>query len=304
MLQQGYTFSDAFTMIQGNPVLLQELEQGTPLVELLIQGHHGSFYDHLCFFMKIASLSEAIMSALEMDDVIKSMRSRLMKQSRYPMLLFIMALFTLYLFTAQILPQLMQGFAMNEENGMWLGSVYVLRTLALSVLCTVTLALMITLIASRSLRWKLHILSWLRFTSLPQQYCSYLLAGYFAQLLHHGITTKNAFAFLTQLKNDSLLRQCACQMEAQLQDGLSLDECLSSQCWLDDAFVRMWMIAEHTHNMEASLKQYQKQQEATWEQLLKRIGIGIQISTYLFVGIMVILVYQIMLVPLQMMESM
>ena len=51
-------------------------------------------------------------------------------------------------------------------------------------------------------------------------------------------------------------------------------------------------------------KQYQKQQEATWEQLLKRIGIGIQISTYLFVGIMVILVYQIMLVPLQMMESM
>lgn len=291
-------------MIQGNPALLRELEQGKTLSELLIQGHRGSFYHHLQFFMKITSLSEAIVSALEMDDVVKNMRRRLTKQCRYPMLLFVMAFFTLYLFTTQILPQLMQSFAMSEENVLLLKAVFVLRCFAVAVLWLIVLALLITLIAAHSPYWKLRILSWLRFSALPQQYCSYLLAGYFAQLHRHGVTTKNAFAFLTQLAAGSLLTHCAVQIEAQLQAGTPLWECFAAQPWLDQAFVRMWRIAEHTHCMEASLKQYQIHQEALWEQLLKRVGTAIQIGTYLFVAVMVIFVYQIMLVPLQMMESM
>ncbi len=291
-------------LIQEDAALLRELEQGKALAELLVQGHHGSFYNHLRFFLKITSLSEAITSALEMDDVMKNMRSRMLKQARYPMLLFIMSFFTLYVFTAQILPQLMQSFALDEESNMWMSAIVILRGFAMMILGIVCVLLIVALIASRSSTWKLVSMTCLRFTSLPQQYCSYLLAGYFAQLLHHGITTKNAFAFLTQCDASVLLKHCTSKMEAQLQEGIPLEDCLSAQDWLDQAFVRMWMIAEHTHNMETSLRQYQRHQEAAWEQLLKRFGMGIQISTYLFVGIMVILVYQIMLVPLQMMESM
>lgn len=304
LLRQGYAFSDAYTLIQGDGKLLRALEQGESLSELLLQGHHGSFYDHLRFFMSITSLSEAISAALQMDETMKSMRRRLVKQCRYPMLLFVMAFFTLTLFTTRILPQLMQSFTMNEENELLLKTVVGLRGLAVVVLWLIIMGLLIALIANRSSKGKLRILQALRFSCLPQQYCSYLLAGYFAQLHRHGVTTKNAFAFLTRFKDGSLLAHCAVQIEAQLQAGVPLTECLSSQPWLDHAFVRTWRIAEHTHSLEASLEQYQRRQEALWEQLLKRVGMGIQIGVYLFIALMVLIVYQIMLVPLQLMESM
>ena len=47
-----------------------------------------------------------------------------------------------------------------------------------------------------------------------------------------------------------------------------------------------------------------RQQERTWERLLKRTAIVVQCVAYGFVGIVVLLVYQIMLIPLSMLEQM
>ena len=43
--------------------------------------------------------------------------------------------------------------------------------------------------------------------------------------------------------------------------------------------------------------------EEQWKEYLKRFGVIIQVFTYSFVAGMVILVYQILLLPLQLLES-
>ena len=47
-----------------------------------------------------------------------------------------------------------------------------------------------------------------------------------------------------------------------------------------------------------------QQQERTWERLLKRTAVTVQCIAYSFVGVVVLLVYQIMLIPLTMLEQM
>ena len=290
-------------MLQGNQRLFYAMELGKPLSECLIEGHSEPFYEHLSFFLKITSLPNAILSALSIDDISKQLKNKLLKEMSYPMFLFLMSFLTLTMFTSFILPQLMQGFDMSS-NAFLLHAVAVLKLLSHIVLWGIIACILLMLIMKKSLSVKLFVLHRLRFTRLPQQFCSYLLAAYYTEFLRHGISTRNAFSFLSQLNQASLLSICAAQIEKQLNNGFTLNECLDSQPWLDANFIKHFHIGTHTQNMETAFLQYKAFQEEAWKRLLKRIGKGIQIGSYGFVGSMVILVYQIMLIPLQLLETM
>ncbi len=303
LLKQGYPFREAYELMQGDVCLLYAMEQGKSIEECLVQGHNEMFYDHLRFFMKIAALPEAIQSALSIADITHDLKTKLRKEISYPLLLFVLSFLTLILFTSLILPQLMQGFDVSS-NRFLIFSITTLQALAVLLIWGIILCLLITILMIRSVSVKLWILRKLRFTKLPQQYCSYLAASYFTQFMRHGISTKNAVSFLTHLKQTSLLAICACQIEAELKSGTTLTDCFHKQEWLDTNFIKHWEIGSHTKQLETVLLQYQNFQSEQWKQLLKRIGQGIQIFSYGFVGCMVLLVYQIMLVPLQLLETM
>lgn len=303
LLKQGYPFREAYEMLQGDKRLLYAMEQGLTIEEGLVQGHKEPFYDHLRFFLKITALPDAIMSALSVADITHDLKMKLTKEISYPLLLFVLSFITLIVFTSAILPQLMQGFDVSS-NSFLLLSVSFLKGLALVIIWVIILSLLIAVMMIRSLPIKLFVLRKLRFTKLPQQYCSYLLAAYFTQFMRHGISTKNAVSFMTQLKQNSLITICAKLLEAQLNDGLPLMDCFYEQEWLDANFIKHWQIGSHTQKLEVLLQQYQEFQSEQWKQLLKRIGQGIQVFSYGFVGCMVILVYQIMLIPLQLLETM
>lgn len=303
LLKQGYPFREAYEMMQGDERLLYAMEKGLSLEEGLIQGHREPFYEHLRFFIKITALPEAISSALSVADITHDLKNKLRKEISYPLLLFALSFITLIVFTSMILPQLMQGFDVSSNNFLIL-SVSLLQLSAMIVIGSIIMILLTMFFMTQSLTVKLFVLKHLRFTKLPQQYCSYLTAAYFTQFMRHGISTKNAVSFLTQLKQGSLLTICARQIEQQLIAGKPLTECFQSVAWLDRNFIKHWQIGTHTQNMEAVLIQYQEFQSEQWKQLLKRCGQGIQIFSYGFVGCMVILVYQILLVPLQLLETM
>lgn len=303
LLKQGYPFREAYEMLQGDQRLFYAMEKGYPLSKCLVQGHHEPFYEHLRFFLDITALPNAILSALAIDDITRKIQSKLLKEISYPLFLFLMSFCTLMVFTTFILPQLIQSFDMSSSSFL-LMAVAILKLFSYIVLWGMIIVLIIGLLMKRSLSIKLFVLNAIRFSALPQQYCSYLLAAYYTQFIRHGISTKNAMAFLAQLKTTSLLSICAQQIEDKLLKGMSLDECLKEQKWLDKSFIKHWHIGSHTQNMEAAMIQYQDFQSEQWKRLLKRTGKSIQVFSYGFVAGMVILVYQIMLVPLQLLETM
>lgn len=73
---------------------------------------------------------------------------------------------------------------------------------------------------------------------------------------------------------------------------------------LNDIFKQSFRIGSSTGSLCNMLQSGLRQQERTWERLLKRTAILVQCVAYGFVGIVVLLVYQIMLIPLSMLEQM
>ncbi len=290
-------------MMQGDTALLYAMEAGVSLEEGLITGHNEPFYQHLRFFLQISSLSDAITSALSITDIGKHFKTKLVKQISYPLLLFCLAFLTLYVFSAMILPQLMQGFDMSSDVFLTVALSF-LQLFANLLLWIILLCLGLGFTAYKVSSVKLFLLKHLRFLKIPQQYCSYLFASYYIQFIRHGITTKNAIAFLAQREDTSILTVCAKQMKLQLEAGKTIEESFREIAWIDEVFIKNWLIGIHTQNMEQVLQQYQSYQMDRWKHYLKRLGQAIQVFSYGFVACMVVLVYQIMLVPLQLLETM
>ena len=58
-----------------------------------------------------------------------------------------------------------------------------------------------------------------------------------------------------------------------------------------------------TSSISELLEIFMQQQELIWKKKVKKIGIFIQLLSYSFVAILVLVVYQLMLLPLSMLEQ-
>lgn len=304
LLQQGYPLQDAMSMIKDDLDLTFYFEQGMDILTLFTCGHKGMFYRHFSFFFQITSLPEAILSALSLEKFQKSIKEKLWKECSYPMLLFLFSCMTLYLFSSFIIPSLMQSFEIKEQQPFLLYGVQILQLLVNLLLGSISVCLVLVILAKRRSSIKFFLLHWLRRTKLPQTYCSYTLAGYYRELILHGISTRHAFLFLQELSVQTLLGVCVKEIQAQLEEGKELSLILQNNEWIDARFVQSWNIGVHTQHMADSLLQYMKRQETMWQESIKHFSRCLQAGAYSFVALMMVLVYQIMLVPLQLLETM
>lgn len=305
LLAKGYPLLDALHMIHQEIDISAYLGQGMDVKDIFLQGHSGRFYTHLSFFMSLSSLSEAIYSALDMEDFEQGIRKKLIKQTSYPLLLFIFAFVTLYIFSSFIIPQMMQSFDMEQESILltrgvvWLKTITYILFFSLIIICLVGLWCIHHPTTRFSLFDKL-----LRFTSLPADLCSYTLSGYFIQLQTHGLATNQAIACLLNIRQDTLLYRSVSQIHKRLSNGEELITIFEEHPYINDDLIQCWRIGMYTQNMQDAMMEMMKRQEELWFLVIKKISVGIQAGAYSFVAIMVLLVYQIMLVPLQILETM
>lgn len=305
LLESGYPIVSALEMICPNTSLQHYLEQGMDINDILLQGQRGNFFKHLRFFLSIASIAEAIDGARRMDAFEKSIRKKLIQQTSYPLVLFVFAFATLYVFSTLVIPQLMQSFDMEGENAFLMQAVGWLRFL-IQLLALLCLAILLLFIAcKRNLMLTQRVLDVMgKRSTLPAQLCSYTLSGYLFALAQYGISTRDAFRFLVQLPSSSMVQRCASDLRDGLEAGGDLLELFEAHPFISTSFVQCWRIGMRTQNMKKALQDAMERQEEAWLRLIKRISIIIQSGAYSFVALMVILVYQIMLVPLQLLETM
>lgn len=304
VLKQGFSIKEALLLLDEHTHIPSLLEQGKSIEQILCANKRGAFYTHLHFFLSITSLPNAILSALDMEAFEKNMIKKLTKQISYPLFILVFSFVILYLFSSMVLPQLMMSFDLQEGNQTLMFAVLLLEWIIKICFFTTLMSLIIVLIAKNNERLRMQIYTHLPWMHVPQDLTSYRMAGYFIPLLKHGISTKDAFSFLSQCKKGDLMTHCAKEIKHQLEQGMELLEALKQNMWINTAFYDTWRMAIHTKDVKEALISMMRRQEDTWTRQIKYITIGIQVFAYGFVGVMVLILYQIMLIPLQLMETM
>lgn len=306
LLNNGYPMLEALHFLGKDITFIQtQLEEGIDITTILLKKQKGRFYDHLRFFMRITALADAITCSMHLLHFEKGLRKNLVKKAAYPFFILVFAYCMLLFFSTYIIPQMLSSFDLDgtfSSLRLMVGVVQVFCNLfaILCILCGI-LALYLRRNKKVQLVFLLKIQPYLQFL---KDYNSYIFGGYLGELESQGISTRMAMLYLKDIRQDTLFATFIQNVIKQLEQGVALYDIFETSPLLNEGFRLAFRIGSSTASLEKQLAMFMKQQEHVWEASIKKFGIMIQCIAYCFVGVVVLIVYQIMLIPLSMLENM
>lgn len=195
LLEKGYHFRDACMIIgKDSEVILEKLEEGKTVDEMLFLNHSGSFYEHIAFFLQFVSLQEAIKMTFTYLDFEENMKRQFLRKSLYPFFIFLCAVMTLLFFRGNILPMMQSGFELEQDASFLqvvLDFLYILAILLLLGLSVLLFYLLIYRLVPRfHHNCMLLLIAHCRWV---KDYWSYQFCAYLRILMQGGLSSKQVF---------------------------------------------------------------------------------------------------------------
>lgn len=305
LLESGNTLHQALVLLQLESTnIFERMRSGERFEHILCQENKGKFYDHLSFFVEVTTLQQAIFSALEMIEWEKELFKKFKKKSVYPLFIFCFSFVSIFLFSQYIIPQLVSNFQVGEDSNILFLFVSILKAVCSQLFIFSAILLFAFVLQARN--HTLHAFVYRKIACyIPwcKQMIAYYLSGYIIQLQQKGMSTKQSFQYLMKMQENTFLMYTVKDIYANLQEGKDLLQIIEKSMYLDRQFKNHFLIGSHNFAMVSSLQSYMQIQMLKWEKHLHCITLSIQCVSYTLVGMLVICVYQIMLIPLQMLEQ-
>ena len=305
LLEKGYPIKDALLVMDVlTPSIIERLESGEAITKLLLFHQKGVFYDHLHFFFNRLPLSSAIQTSLAYASFEKNLKKELFQKSAYPIVIFGLAVIALMVFRIAILPMMLSGFSLKQDTGMMLFLLNVLYQFAwilllavMLVVCYLSMHRLIPNIHLRLMKQVILHVPW------AKDYLSYQFCGYLHVLIQEGISTKEVLLFLSQYCKQVLIAECADAIAQQLEKGVAFQEAFANTAFLSKRLLSIIAIGKAVSSFDILLLDFIEQQQSLMKKRMKFISVLIITIAYSYVAVLVITVYQIMLLPLSLLEQ-
>ena len=310
LLEENRPLEEIFNILgqDGNEetidYLYENLRKGMSL-ENVLKGLNGKIPQQLVFFLRFLPFAQAIKLALELTKFEKSLKNRLSSILVYPLSLAAMAFGVLFLFTYFVLPSILATFdGLNVENKLLVSLIDSMNIICYLILGLTLLISFIYLI----LKAKNKILDlWLflhRFglDKTNKRYVSYIFARYWQELLKRGLSTKQALEVLVKFQSKPEISFLASQFIQSFSARKDFKKTVGNS-YLDSRFVIISQIGYEVNSFPQALNEYCGLVEKWIDNKLHQLSIIVQIIAYGFIGIIVIMVYQAMMMPLSLLET-
>lgn len=304
LLEKGYSFEMSLQLMnKEEPKVIESLQQGWRAEQVVLDSCKGRFAVLIAFFIEITSLATALKSAISLYQFERSMKHKLFRQTAYPLFIFLFSFVTVFIFSSYIIPQLIQNFEVDTKPLFWV--VTLIRYVSIGTMCGFAAVLLLFTLCKlcKPLYSRLGQLGVLRF-HIAREFLSYYLSSYLLTLNNCGLSTKQAFCFLRKLEKQPLLFLLVEAIYKQLESGDELALSIQHNAMLSKNFKLHYAFGVASNSFDDALTTYRDLQEKRWDRQLKRLSIVMQVISYSFVGVLMICVYQIMLIPLEMLERM
>lgn len=302
LLKKGYSVLEVLDFMDVSKTQMSYIIKENQIEKNIIGCMKKQTQTYASFFITFMSLPQAIECAVLMHDFEMKMKHKLLHQCSYPLFIFVFSLISVYLFSSLIIPQLMHSFDVYSNN-LSIQLVYVIEKLSVIIIFSFICVLFCILIVhfNHFLKQKFYHSHLGRY--LCTSLASYQLARYLIVLHEKGLSSKQIFTYLLKLKHFSYLSTIIQSIHTQLVQGNDLYLVIKNHKQLNRRFKNAFMIGSTSGDLEKALSSYSLQQESIWNHQIRIVTIVIQFCAYLFVGILMICVYQIMLLPLEMVEN-
>ena len=274
--------------------ILNELKNGKNFVDLFCQGQKKLYFKYLKILSLKLNLKEALSCIEQIEKNSSQELEKMIKKIAYPFFLLVFAFFMILFFSNYVLVQ------MNDyiENG----SVFVLMKLlkyafGLSIFGICLYSLVIYLVFYRFHK------NWSYFGfSLLKKMLSLQFVCIFQSLEKTSISTQEILETMACM-DFSIVGLIAQKIVDSLKKGETLETCFLQSRLLDADLKKIIRYALLSNKLCVFLDVYIKKCTLDLEKKLKKISTSIQLFSYISIGILVLVVYQIMMMPLNMLNQ-
>lgn len=271
--------------------MLAKLEEGHDLIDLLFSEpkEDWKILKALC---SLLSLKQAFHLFQQMEAHSTDLFIQMFKKVSYPLLVFFFSFFILLFFLDSIIPQMLAYmdppiYLTFLEWGMKALALFFLGLAGLGIYMASNIDL--PLIEEQLLKWSFYrTLRSIQFVTL------------FSALLENHISLADSLKFISTLENKPHLQRIAQQALQFLEQGREVQDCFSS---LDEEFHLFFTMGLESLKTVAFLKLYEKKKQKEIHGRIKNLSTNMQLVSYLCVGSLVVVVYEVLLSPLQLLTT-
>lgn len=277
--------------------ILNDLNAGFSLTEIIRHSRctQAALVDTL---LEALSLEKTLETIFAMQQCSKDLESKVIRSSAYPLFLLGFSYAMIIFFRKSILPA-MSAYG-TESQDMLLSLLFWMFSLLWIVLLTGLISYFIVFCTKLRVPPLERLLQRIR---LIQQMQTAQLSRLMQSLFSSGLSTKDALVLMTAFKSTPFVRRCADAWLKKMEQGMSFCECIVSDPALDPSFQIFMQTGIESAHTEQLLQAYYQKTLTNLEKAAKKLSLSLQLLSYGCVGVLVITVYQVMFIPLNMLDS-
>ncbi len=310
-MENGFSFTDALQILKTKrnerriTHVLEKLEQGQTFKEafsLLLPHCYRRYFNN---FIRYLPVLESMRISVELATHEEKMKQKMMKDMVYPVVMLFVMFIGMYLFNGFVFPQmmtLMTSFEINVSSYYFLRGLIQLLSWLVTILFVVGMLLWVLFQEPNRKCWLYRVLVKYVPDSLMVQKASAEFARYFLECVRVRISTKQTMKILLDMKEKPLVRLIAQELNDALSKGESFEVTLHTP-FVEHALQQFFQIALHGSNCEKMLEGYLVMNQQRHIKQVRIFTRSVQLSCYGVIGLILLVVYQILMLPMQMLQN-
>ena len=310
-MENGFSFTDTLQILKTKrnerriTYVLEKLEQGQTFKEafsLLLPHCYRRYFNN---FIRYLPVLESMRISVELATHEEKMKQKMMKDMVYPVVMLFVMFIGMYLFNGFVFPQmmtLMTSFEINVSSYYFLRSLIQLLSWLVTILFVVGMLLWVVFQKPNRKCWLYRVLVKYVPDSLMVQKASAEFARYFLECVRVRISTKQTMKILLDMKEKPLVRLIAQELNDALSKGESFEVTLHTP-FVEHALQQFFQIALHGSNCEKMLEGYLVMNQQRHIKQVRIFTRSVQLSCYGAIGLILLVVYQILMLPMQMLQN-
>ena len=311
LMNNGFSFQDALSvsLTPKNQNVIHsvkvQLEQGKQGEQILVQYLNHQYQGYFKGFIQYMNMKDTLSTVLSIMQAEKKQKEELIKGMLYPSLLFIGVNIGVVIFNSSILPvmtNMMSSFQYENTSVTLVQNI--ISVISMITLLSLTIAAAVLfyclqpshLVSTYCLIQKRHP------QSLIVKYASADFSRFYLECVKRKIATRKSLLILKGLKQKPLVQYIASQLDASLNAGIALNEALETST-VEEPLVKIFHIAVFASNCQAMMEGYLKMVSERTKREIQIYTKIVQCISYSAAALIIVLVYQVLLMPISMMQT-
>lgn len=311
LMNNGFSMKDAMHLLEETKnhecfeEIRERLSEGESLSDFFYLYCPREYRGYFSGFIRYMSFSDSLSSSFRIVEQEETQKKELIHGLFYPLMLFAGMLIGVWVFNQYVLPNMISLMAGFQIEG---GSYVLIQRIIQYVSAGGIIALFLIVLMTVYSLQKSRIVSTYRriYPMKPQsllvQYASAEFVRFYLECERRKVPTIEAMKIIGTLKEKPLAAYIAAGLDHNLNEGISMKEAVTSAS-VEKALIRFFRIALYASDCTDMLEGYLEMVHVRTLNRIKRLSAAIQLVSYSAVGLVLIFVYQVLMMPMSMLQN-